>query len=163
MAHPTPRADALAKKPGVLEKRRHQIFMRRSYHAYRNLERRDAEIRGIQSKAILPFTLEQLRGRIKTALNDLRVCPYLPEEKLTVRNFSIDHAMPVHRGGSVSSFDNLIVCSRSANLAKGEMTDGEFRSLIRLMHEWPRESMMDVIGRLKAGAAVKRLQFLGRK
>jgi 5-methylcytosine-specific restriction endonuclease McrA len=176
MAHPTPRADALAKKPGVLEKRRHQIFMRRSYQAYKDLERRYNEqiFSGPskkRKKLPLPFTLEQLRDRIKVALNEGIWCPYLGQlEKLTVRNFSVDHVVPIARGGSVFSFDNLIVCSRSANLAKGEMTGKEFQELIGMMTDaadnganaWPREALMDVIGRLKAGAAVKRLRFLGR-
>jgi hypothetical protein len=176
MAHPTPRADALAKKPGVLEKRRHQIFMRRSYQAYKDLERRFNEteegLKRRPRKLLLPFSLEQLRDRIKVALNEGIWCPYLGQmEKLTVRNFSVDHVVPISRGGSVSSFGNLIVCSRSANLAKGEMTGAEFQELIGMMTDaadnganaWPREAMMDVIGRLKAGAAVKRLRFLGRK
>jgi CRISPR/Cas system Type II protein with McrA/HNH and RuvC-like nuclease domain len=159
------------KKPGVMEKRRHQIFMRRSYQAYRDLEKRCAELDPAKAaakkkakKPLLSFTLDQLRELIKVSINEGVWCPYLGQiEKLTVRNFSVDHVMPVSRGGSPDSFDNLVVCSRSGNFAKGEMTGEEFAKLMQLIQDWPRESMMDVIGRLKAGAAVKRLRFLGRK
>ncbi len=154
------------KQPGVLEKRRHQIFMRRSYQAYRDLEKRlnetDDGLKRSTKKKQLPFTLEQLRERIRLSINEGIWCPYLGQiEKLTVRNFSIDHAVPVSRGGSLSSFDNLVVCSRSGNFAKGELTGEEFARMMQLIQDWPREAMMDVIGRLKAGAAVKRLRFLG--
>ena len=49
-------------------------------------------------------------------------------EKLTAKNFSVDHAAPISRGGS-HKLDNLIVCSRSGNLAKGVMTLKEFSKL----------------------------------
>ena len=43
------------------------------------------------------------------------------------------------------------------------MTGGEFTRLLALLGQSPRESRSDVIGRLKAGGAAKRLRFFGKK
>jgi hypothetical protein len=65
-------------------------------------------------------------------------------------------------GGS-HKLDNLIVCSRSGNLAKGIMTQQEFKKLLDAMVNMSSEARSDLIGRLKAGAVVGRLRFVGRK
>jgi hypothetical protein len=74
----------------------------------------------------------------------------------------VDHATPLSRGGS-HKLDNLIVCSRSGNLAKGIMTQEEFNKLLDAMTNISPEASLDLIGRLKTGAAVIRLRFAGRK
>jgi hypothetical protein len=171
---PVKKSTKAKKQPSVHEKRRHQLFMKRSYQMYRDLEKRfnvtDDGLMRSPRKRKLPFALEQLRDLVRVALNEQIHCPYLPLEKLSVKNFSLDHKIPVSRGGRIADLGNLLICSKSANLAKGEMTSEEFGNLVLLMQggleglpPWPPASMNDVIGRLKAGAAVKRLRFLGRK
>ena len=140
---------------GYREKRAHVLFMRRSYQAYRALKERAGEE--------LPFTLNELRILVELAIN-LKDCEYLGVlgEKVTSRNFSIDHATPVSRGGT-HELENIVVCSHSANLAKGILTRVEFLKVVSVLKEMPPEASADFLGRLKAGGAVIRLRFLGLK
>ena len=124
--------------------------MQRSLSAYNNMTARCGK---------LPFTVADLRNNIQGALK--RPCFYL-RMPFTIKDFSLDHMTPISRGGD-SSLDNLVVCSRSANLAKGNMNYGEFESLMSLLRTFPVEARNDVIGRLKAGGAAKRLRFFGKK
>jgi len=163
------------KKPtGVREKKRQQLFTRRSYQMYRNMESRARLLLGASFQ--MPYQIEEFRDFVKLALNagPLKYgthskCPYFPDEDLTVRNFSIDHRVPLSRLADEykkegHNWENLIVCSKSANLAKGEMTDTEFRALLDVLYSerFTAASRKDVIGRLKAGASIKRLRFLRR-
>ena len=149
----------MTKPMGVMEKRRHALFMRRTYTIYRHLQERAKEI---NPKNRLPFDLKALRDAVQVKIGT--PCPYLPEVILTAKNFSLDHAIPVSRGGNVAAWANLMICSSTANLAKGELTRDEFTDLILTMEDghWPRVAVQDLLGRLKAGASVKRLRFLGR-
>jgi 5-methylcytosine-specific restriction endonuclease McrA len=87
--------------------------------------------------------VEELRLQIRAAIDD-GTCPYLGVfgEKLTAKNFSLDHATPISRGGS-HQLDNLIVCSRSGNLAKGIMTREEFNELLDAMLNMSPEASSD--------------------
>jgi 5-methylcytosine-specific restriction endonuclease McrA len=151
--------------------------MRRSYEIYKHLVERVIELNPALAAAkkkklpVLPFTLEFLRDAIKEKLNEgpnangkHSKCPYLPDVDLTVKTFSLDHRVPISRGGDPAAWDNLKICSRSANLIKGELTEDEFLDLLATMEDghWPQQARQDLFGRLKAGAAVKRLQFLRR-
>jgi hypothetical protein len=85
--------------------------------------------------------VEELRVQIREAIDD-GTCASLGAfgEKRTAKNFSVDHATPVSRGGS-HKLDNLIVCSRSDNLAKGIMTPEELNKLLDAMaHKSPEAS-----------------------
>jgi 5-methylcytosine-specific restriction endonuclease McrA len=162
---------------GVLAQRRHQVFMRRSYETYKHLAERVAEWNPVMAaiakkkkQPILPFTLDFMRSAIAEKLNEIppgekhAKCPYLPEVDLTVKTFSLDHKVPVSRGGDAAAWANLKICSRSANMIKGELTEDEFLDLLSMMEDghWPQQARQDLFGRLKAGAAVKRLRFLRR-
>ena len=105
---------------------------------------------------ILPFTLQQLRLHVVPAIG--APCGYCGK-RLTSANFSLDHQKPVSRGGS-SGLDNIEVTCKSCNTAKGEMTGVEFSRLLALLSEFESVVGADVLGRLKAGAAQIRLQFL---
>ena len=52
------------------------------------------------------------------------ICP-LTGEKLTNENISIDHKIPLYRGG-VNTLDNLRLVTKWANIAKNSLLDTEF-------------------------------------
>ena len=149
----------MTKPMGIMEKRRHALFMRRTYTIYRHLEERASSFLGAKP---MPFDLKALRDAVQAKLGT--PCPYLPEVILTAKNFSLDHAMPVSRGGDVAAWSNLVICSSTANLAKGELTRDEFTDLVLTMEDghWPRVAVQNVLGRLKAGGSITRLRFLSR-
>ena len=131
-------------------KRDHRLFMQRSLSAYNNMTARCGK---------LPFTVVDLRELIADRI--CLPCPYMGTT-VTVKDFSLDHKTPVSRGG-LSSLDNLVVCSKGGTLTKGILTSEEFQALMAILDEFPQEARGDVIGRLKAGGATKRLRFFGKK
>lgn len=81
------------------------------------------------------------------------VCHYTGE-KITLAKSQIDHKEPLERGGS-NDFENLCLCSPSANRAKGAMTEAEFKALLALVTSFP-DGGRDVLRRLKASAFIYR-------
>lgn len=62
------------------------------------------------------------------------VCAYSGDQ-MTKDSFTVDHRQPLHRGGT-NDFDNLCLCTKAMNLAKGTMTEAEFRSLMAFVGQW---------------------------
>ena len=68
---------------------------------------------------------------------------------LTLKEITVDHKLPVSRGGD-NSLDNLCISSHHMNTAKGKMTDEEFRALLVLVRSWEDEGK-SILTRLKQG------------
>lgn len=136
------------------------LFLRRTYTMYRHMaERAD------KAAASVPFSLEELRDQAEheLGLNGIRqgLCRYCMAQ-MKPKTFSLDHRIPIERGGSWD-LNNIDVICRSCNTAKGTMTGSEFESVLRVLREMPPATKNDVLGRLKAGAAVRRLVLVKRK
>ena len=58
------------------------------------------------------------------------ICP-LSGRKLTLDNISLDHVIPLSKGGS-NAVENIRLVDRAANLAKHNLMDSDF---VRLCHE----------------------------
>lgn len=80
------------------------------------------------------MSLEDIRAEFDFIMRTKPWCPYC-RAKLSHVNVSLDHKVPVKRGGGHLA-SNIVLCCRSCNKIKGEMTDAEFTDLIRLLHEW---------------------------
>lgn len=120
--------------------RDHRNFMARTSDCYNNLKKR------IGRK--LTFRLETLREIVSIALLDnCRFC----QQRLTIRNFSLDHSTPRSRGGS-NDITNLDITCKSCNTCKGALTWPEFQSLMALIVTWEPKARQDVLARLKAGS-----------
>lgn len=77
-------------------------------------------------------------------------CEYC-EAELTGATFSIDHGLPLSRGGGHGE-DNLRLCCGVCNRRKGSLTGWEYHTLIEFMEEhFPKEAMADVLRRLAMG------------
>lgn len=76
------------------------------------------------------------------------VCSYTGVN-LSKHDFSVDHKIPIDRGGS-NQLDNLCICSPTANNEKGTMTDVEYRSLLALVATWD-DGGLGLLGRLRFG------------
>jgi hypothetical protein len=130
------------KKPGILERRRHAIFMRRTAASYLYHKKLAAA-----AGAELDYTLEVLRQWVEEA----KRCTWC-DEKLSARTFAVDHRMPMSRGGSLSERNLSIVCGR-CNRRKGSLTDYEFAELQNLVMRWPAEAQKDIWMRLAIGGS----------
>jgi 5-methylcytosine-specific restriction endonuclease McrA len=120
-----------------------KTFIRRSYDIYRHQRDRAKPIE-------LDYTLEDLRELVSTYLD--AKCPHC-ESKLTVRNFGIDHNLPVVRGGE-HKLDNLRVMCMSCNTIKGPLTSIEFMKLLQFLKTLPLDIETNIKARMKAGSRI---------
>lgn len=121
--------------------------------------RRTANIYGAQKRraakagAGLDYTLSDLRLWCRIAVIDTRC--YYCDGAVTEANLSADHAMPVGRGGSWDR-ENIRICCKRCNRAKGALCALEYRQLLDLAGTWPDVARESILRRLQAGAAIVR-------
>jgi 5-methylcytosine-specific restriction endonuclease McrA len=78
-------------------------------------------------------------------------CPYC-YTVITPRNFSMDHRVPLSRGG-LHDIANVTICCKACNTAKGQLTDQEYAKLLHfLCTNYIQAAQRDILARLKAGA-----------
>lgn len=123
--------------------REHRIFITRTASIFRHQSDR-AQAAGVK----LTYTLADLRQHIHLGA----LCHYCPR-LITARNLSLDHDIPICRGGSWH-FANLAVCCSQCNGAKGILTGEEFNQLLSLLTHWPEEVQTNLLARLQAGGHI---------
>lgn len=84
---------------------------------------------------------EKLKGR----------CEYC-DCKLNKTNLEVDHKIPISKGGSFGESNLAYIC-HNCNAAKGEMTDIEFKALLKLIDSW-NDKGDNLLRRLRAAALV---------
>lgn len=144
------RAIEKAKKKQAKEKAANSLFLRRTNSVYRAMTQR--------FEKELPFTVSDLRLMVSSALG--KQCPYC-EDVVKIKTFSLDHMMPVSRGGNLAILNLMVVCKR-CNLSKGQMSDDEYRKFLKTLSDFPIPIMRWILGTMRAGATVVRLNFLKR-
>jgi 5-methylcytosine-specific restriction endonuclease McrA len=68
---------------------------------------------------------------LKTKMTRCEYC----DTKLNKSNFSVDHMVPLSKGGDTND-KNLAYCCKTCNSSKGEMSDVEFIQLRKLTKKW---------------------------
>jgi 5-methylcytosine-specific restriction endonuclease McrA len=116
-------------------------MMRRTYNIYRHQAARAAE-----AGRFLPYTLNDIRAAAEQHTN----CHYCRCD-LTHANISLDHRLPVSRGGAWT-LTNMVVCCERCNQTKGSLTEDEFHALRNLLMHLGNHAYNDVMKRLRAGA-----------
>jgi hypothetical protein len=145
----------MKRRPGeTLEHCRHRISQIRSSNIYRH-QRELAQ----QSGQGLEYTLSELRWIITVALGTN--CPY-SGEIITVRNFSLDHNLPLSREGSFH-LSNLRVVSQRGNETKGKLTHEEFMRLLGALDTMETVAKQDVLRRMRAGSKMLRVFGFGKR
>jgi hypothetical protein len=83
------------------------------------------------------------------------LCFYTGIELVPGRNASVDHRIPISRGGSPSDPENCVWCDRLVNAFKNDLTEDEFiercRIIVALASK--REPPLSVTGRGDLGVA----------
>lgn len=79
---------------------------------------------------------------------DVVTCPYCGSP-LSYKDMSIDHALPLSRGGR-AGWENINVVHKSCNRAKGDLTTEEYMRLLSFLHELGPVAEKSVLSRLKA-------------
>jgi 5-methylcytosine-specific restriction endonuclease McrA len=112
-----------------------------------------------KANAKLDYGLPELRTLVAASLGtDCQYC----HEKLRGRNFSLDHKVPISRGGSFS-FRNLDVICAHCNMSKSELTSEEFSRLNELLNDFDGRGKRNVLRRLSMGAKAFRLLYIRTK
>lgn len=106
-----------------------------------------------KNKQEIPKDFMKPKEMVQWLIEAPKVCAYC-SVPLTEKNLSIDHAIPISRGGG-SGFDNLVTACKHCNLSKGALTNEEFMSLLELIKDWSDQGK-SLLARLKRG-------FIGRK
>jgi 5-methylcytosine-specific restriction endonuclease McrA len=119
-----------------------RLFTARTASTYRHMAERAGKD--------LKFTLEDLRKKMRLAVGS--ACLFCGQ-KVTVKLFSLDHATPVSRGGTLALRNLAVICA-PCNRAKGNMTREEFARFLVHLRTYPEEVRTSVLARLKAGGAV---------
>ena len=139
----------------LFQTRTASIFRHQAEVAKANLAKHKALVGSAGGK----ITLAVIRNLVSNALSV--PCLYC-REPITVRNFSLDHKIPVSRGGTLEAYNAEIICL-PCNQRKGALTDCEFYALISLLHDLNSEASQDVLRRLRAGSkALGRMFWKGK-
>ncbi len=83
-------------------------------------------------------------------INGCKNCIYCDKE-LSQDNISLDHNISIARGGS-SKMDNLVLCCKDCNTAKGMLIGEEYIQLLKCISKW-EDGGKYLLGRLK-GASI---------
>jgi len=73
---------------------------------------------------------------------------------LDQKNFGVDHATAVARGG-LNAISNLRQCCRGCNIAKGAYSEAQFKALLELLSTW-EDGGKALLAQLKRGFAFHR-------
>lgn len=95
--------------------------------------------------------LDDLENLVRTSLPN--GCSYTKKE-LTGDDFGIDHKIPLKRGGT-NDIKNLCVVDQKINKAKGNMTDKEFLSLLKVISKW-EDGGESLLSKLRAANTIFR-------
>jgi hypothetical protein len=80
---------------------------------------------------------------------------YYSDVPLSVYDISIDHKQPLSKGGT-NDLSNLCVSSQDMNTAKGGLNEKEFKSLLKTINKWSKDSGDMFLARLRYGFYSKR-------
>jgi 5-methylcytosine-specific restriction endonuclease McrA len=92
-----------------------------------------------------PILLEDVKAWIVKVRKECHYC----DIKLTEKNFGVDHAQPISRGGA-NEVQNLRQCCQSCNLIKGALTEDEYKTLREFCSNW-EDNGKSLFARLKRG------------
>lgn len=79
-------------------------------------------------------------------------CPYCGKT-ITVFNFSIDHVVPISRGGQRGTGNIQLTC-KTCNLTKGDFSDEEYRRILDFATTGGDEFKKHLLGKLRMGGII---------
>lgn len=140
-----------------------RAFLKRTAQCYRNLvarlaEKRDKNDRIVRRGRTLPFTMLELRGRLRPQFDDFweTKCTYC-QRVITAENFQPEHAVPLARGGDLT-LTNIVPSCEDCNRIKGQLLPFEFKALRDGLRTFSEAAQRDILGRLRG-----QMKFLGYK
>ncbi|MGM0641487.1 MAG: HNH endonuclease [Thermotogota bacterium] len=82
-------------------------------------------------------------------LHNYRKCKYCGEW-LIEDNISLDHILPVARGGRIDDEYNVELICKRCNVRKGRLTEEEYKELLFTINHWDKESRDYVLRKLSS-------------
>ncbi len=146
------------KKPHIKSKNHKENAKRKYYrdkYSKWSLWKADCLISSFQrrhQKIKKPYNFITSRPEMAKLIEEnLTTCHYC-SEKLTEKNLSIDHKLPVSRGGD-TNLENIAFCCKKCNSEKGSMTEKEFNELKELVSNW-EDKGITLFRRLRSGGFI---------
>ena len=100
---------------------------RRAYLKFKRNNPLGYKIRNLQS-SLTKLGVKLSKKDTQDWLESTRIC-YLCDEYLEIKDASIDHIVPISRGGSKKDFFNIELAHLSCNRMKGNMLNNEYGKL----------------------------------
>ena len=119
----------------------HKI-MKKSSNLRTSLKRRSRDY-----DTVFKITLEQIREILHKSYG--KNCCYC-DVTLTVSNIVCDHIHPISHGGD-STPDNLQLICRRCNTRKGNLSDKDFKRLLKWIKRQPKEMQKYILRKLSKG------------
>lgn len=116
-------------------------------------KRKSNVLSSIKRRGAGPDTISYLQGRLVERDIVGSACPYCGD-KIALGTFSVDHILPLSRGGGHQAL-NLVVCCRRCNMAKGDMSSQEFSALLDTIAKFDDKGLR-VLRRLIAAGGIFR-------
>jgi 5-methylcytosine-specific restriction endonuclease McrA len=79
-------------------------------------------------------TLDELRRFFERQMQARPLCPYC-RKGLSVKDVSLDHLVPLSRGGSTLLANTQFIC-KGCNKSKGDMAHDEYFALLGMLDAW---------------------------
>lgn len=117
-------------------------IMKKSSNLRTSLKRRSKEY-----DTVFKITLEEIRGFLYKYYG--KSCRYC-NVTLTVANIVCDHIFPISHGGN-STPKNLQLICRRCNVRKGNLSDKDFRRLLKWIRRQPIEMQKYILRKLSKG------------
>jgi 5-methylcytosine-specific restriction endonuclease McrA len=134
----------VAERRAAKEKHRASALKAKTRNIFKGQQKRAEEMGRL---AEIDFTLAHLRDWTDDIAGV--ECGYCRTD-LTVKTFTVDHCIPVGRGGSFG-VRNLLLCCTPCNFQKGSLNSEEFWALLTLLGDMSPEAATDIKRRLTIG------------
>jgi 5-methylcytosine-specific restriction endonuclease McrA len=135
----------VAERRAAKEKHRASALKAKTRNIFKGQQKRAEEMGRLGE---INFTLEDFRREVGDI--SIKECCYCKTD-LTVKNFTVDHMVPVSRPLGTFAMPNLALCCMPCNYQKGSLDYSEFNSLLYLLSCLPPESATDIKRRLTIG------------
>lgn len=127
-----------------VSKRRYYRTKFNDWFSYKSQTLRSGLIKRHGSKEGVPSSKE-IREFLVSCQKNCAFCQVSLDDK----SFSVDHKIPISRGGGCG-LDNLVQCCRRCNTAKGSMNVNEYMQIRNLVSSW-EDGGKNLFGRLMRG------------
>lgn len=100
-------------------------------------------------KAKYSVNSDEFNEKTYNLIKNKHICKYC-KHMLTVENFSLDHIIPIARGGEIDNKNNMQIICKRCNRRKGQLTDSEYVKLLTLIKSFENNAQKYIFAKLSS-------------